>query len=106
MGPGPSEMSHEGRLHDSLAHSSYKIWCKALEDNFPYLSAFTTGEHLKIGIILQSGIMVDFSLFLLFLVFSYLISSTHLSSPSFLFKYHEWLTRGLDRVETSYCLED
>ena len=43
-------------------------------------------------------------------LFSFLSVSSHLlySSPfpAVLFKFREWLTRSLDRVETSYCLED
>lgn len=101
-GLGSSETSHGSCLRISFVPCSYKIWCKAVGVSFMYLSPFATCEHLKTGIIRQWWIEVDFSVSHLFL--SCFISP--LPSPLLLSQFHEWLSGGLDRLETSYCLED
>lgn len=74
-------------------------WHRALKLGFTHQSPLLEYEHLKTRIILHSGISVHlcFSCFLSCLIPSPLLSFP----PPFPFSISAWLTRGLDKVETS-----
>lgn len=77
----------------------FENWYRALKLGFTHQSPLLEYEHLKTRIILHSGISVHLC-FSCFFDLSHSISSSFFP-PLFPFSISAWLTRGLDKVETS-----